>query len=102
LKATLLLAALFTLNLADAALTAYGLSIGLAEANPVYPSHNQWLKLAMPLIFAIFWLTAYNYTSKHGLWKFTRLLKTLLYGLVAFYAAVTAWNTLIILRVGLG
>jgi hypothetical protein len=91
-----LLAALFLLNLADAALTMYGLSIGMAEANPLYPTQNLWLKLASPLVFAAAWLTAYKFTVQHKLRRHTLFLKILLYALVAFYSAVVAWNIIIL------
>jgi hypothetical protein len=91
-----LLAALFLLNLADAALTMYGLSIGMAEANPLYPTQNLWLKLVSPLVFAAVWLAAYKFAVQHKLSRQTLFLKTLLYVLVAFYSAVVAWNIIIL------
>jgi len=89
-----LLAFLFTLNLADAATTLYGLSLGATELNPLFRVQSLWGKLVAPVFFAVLWLFLYAYCDTQGYVKTKLTLKTLLAVVLGLYLFVVCNNLL--------
>jgi len=89
-----LLTLLFTLNLADAATTLYGLSRGATELNPLFDVQTLEGKVVAPALFAVLWMLTFAYCDRQGHERLKAVLKALLAILLTLYAIVVCNNLL--------